>query len=220
MQKMNAIIFGAPGSGKGTYSARLQDRLGVDVISMGDIFRTMMQENSILGRIIKRYVEAGLLVPDPIVIEVLADRIAKMPNGKGFILDGFPRTLAQAEVLEKIAKINVVIKLDVPDWIIIERLSSRRICKNCGAAYNLRFLKPKAENVCDRCGGPLYQRSDDNPAVIKMRLELYECETSPILRFYETTKVPIIKHTTDALEAPPEKVVDYIVGELKKLKLV
>lgn len=220
MQNMNAIIFGAPGSGKGTYSARLRDRLGVDVISMGDIFRDMMQENSILGRIIKRYVEAGLLVPDPIVIEVLADRISKMPKGNGFILDGFPRTLAQAEVLEKIAKIDVVIELAVPDWIIIERLSSRRVCKKCGAAYNLRFMKPKVEGVCDRCGGQLYQRSDDNPAVIKMRLELYECETSPILRFYQTSNVPVIKHTTDALEEPPEKVVDYIVSELKKLKLV
>ncbi|MCW4018730.1 MAG: nucleoside monophosphate kinase [Candidatus Bathyarchaeota archaeon] len=216
---MRALIFGAPGSGKGTYSARLQDRLGVDVISMGDIFRNMMQENSILGRIIKRYVEAGLLVPDPIVIEVLADRLANMPKEKSFVLDGFPRTIAQAEVLEKITPIDVVIELAVPDWIIIERLSSRRICKNCGAAYNLRFMKPEVEGVCDRCGGTLYQRSDDNPAVIKMRLELYASETSPLLRFYETTKVPLIKHTTDQLEMPPEKVVDYIEQELKKLNL-
>lgn len=217
---MNAIIFGAPGSGKGTYSTRLQDKLDIDVISMGDIFRAMMAENDILGRIIKRYVEAGLLVPDPIVIEVLADRIAHMHRKKGFILDGFPRTLAQAEVLEKITRINVVIELDVPAWIIIERLSSRRICKNCGAAYNLRFMKPQKEGVCDRCGGALYQRSDDKSDVIKMRLELYESETSPILCFYKTKNVPIIKHTADALEMPPGKVVDYIVEELKKQNFV
>jgi adenylate kinase len=218
--KMNTIIFGAPGSGKGTYSTRLHDKLDIDVISMGDIFRTMLKENTILGRIIKRYVEAGLLVPDPIVVEVLAEIIGQIPNGKGFILDGFPRTLAQAEALEKITKIDVIIQLNVPDWIIIERLSSRRICKNCGAAYNLRFMKPKVKGVCDRCGGPLYQRTDDNPAIIKMRLEVYENETSPILCYYRTKNVPIIKHTTGELEMPPEKVVDHIVKELKTLKLI
>ena len=215
---MKAIIFGAPGSGKGTYSTRLQDRLDIDVISMGDIFRTMMKENNILGRIIKRYVDAGLLVPDPIVVEVLSDIIAHLPK-KGFILDGFPRTLAQAEVLGEITKIDVVIELDVPDWIIIERLSARRICKSCGAAYNLRFLKPKVEGICDRCGGDLYQRSDDNPEVIKMRLDVYKCETSSLLRYYEAKKVPFIKTTTDKLDMPPDKVVDHIVAELKKLKL-
>ncbi|MCW4009960.1 MAG: nucleoside monophosphate kinase [Candidatus Bathyarchaeota archaeon] len=217
---MNAVIFGAPGSGKGTYSTRLQDKLGVDVISMGDIFRTMLKENTILGRIIKRYVEAGLLVPDPIVVEVLADIIAHNPKGKGFILDGFPRTLAQAEALENIAKIDVIIELAVPDWIIIERLSSRRICKSCGAAYNLRFMKPQVEGICDRCGGSLFQRSDDNPTVIKMRLEVYQNETSPLICFYDTKSVPIIKHTTDALAMPPEKVVDHIVKELTRLTLI
>jgi adenylate kinase len=120
---MNAIIFGAPGSGKGTYSARLRDILCVEVISMGDIFRLMLKEDSIIGRIIKGYVEAGLLVPDIIVVEVLKESISHANKGKGFILDGYPRTLAQAEALEKIAKIDVIIRLKVPDWIIIERLS-------------------------------------------------------------------------------------------------
>jgi adenylate kinase len=216
---MNAIIFGAPGSGKGTYSAMLKEKLGLDVISMGDIFRAMMTENGILGRIIKDYVNAGLLVPDIIVVEVLEEFINHAPKDKGFILDGYPRTLAQAEALEKIAKIDVVIRLVVPDWIIIERLSSRRICKDCGQVYNLRFLKPKKEGICDKCGGALYQRSDDNPEVIKMRLDLYENETSPLLRFYKGKNVSIIKHTVDELVMPPEKVVNHIVSELKKLKL-
>ena len=217
---MNAIIFGAPGSGKGTYSALLKERLCVEVISMGDIFRAMLMEHSILGRIIKDYVNAGLLVPDIIVVEVLKERIPHGSKVKGFILDGYPRTLAQAETLEAISKINVIIRLVVPNWIIIERLSSRRICSNCGQIYNLRFLKPKKEGLCDKCGGTLYQRSDDNPEVIKMRLELYDSETTPLLRFYQGKKAPIIMHTIEEVNTPPEKVVDYIVKELKNIKLV
>jgi adenylate kinase len=216
---VKAIIFGAPGSGKGTYSARLKDILGVEVISMGDIFRGMMTENSILGRIIKSYVNAGLLVPDIIVVEVLKEFIDHAPKDKGFILDGYPRTLAQAEALDKVSKIDVIIRLVVPDWIIIQRLSSRRICRDCGTVYNLQFLKPKKENICDNCGGQLYQRSDDNPEVIQMRLDLYEQETRPLLSFYKARKVPIIKHRTESLEMPPEKVVNQIVGELKKFHL-
>ncbi len=216
---MNAIIFGAPGSGKGTYSAMLKERLGVEVISMGDIFRAMLMEDSILGRIIKSYVNAGLLVPDIIVVEVLKENIARGAKGKGFILDGYPRTLAQAEALEGISKIDVIIRLVVPNWIIIERLSSRRICSNCGQVYNLRFLKPKKEGICSKCGGKLYQRSDDNPAVIKMRLELYDGETRPLLRFYKGKEVPRITHTIKELDTPPGEVVDYIAEELKKIKL-
>jgi adenylate kinase len=216
---LNAIIFGAPGSGKGTYSAMLKEILGVEVVSMGDIFRVMLMEKGILGRIIKDYVEAGLLVPDIIVIEVLKEAIAHGPTGKGFILDGYPRTLAQAEALERVAKIDVVIQLVVPDWIIIERLSSRRICRDCGQVYNLRFLKPKVEGVCDKCRGALYQRSDDNPEVIKMRLDVYERETNPLLNYYKAKEVPLIVHKADALDMPPEKVVRQIIKELKNLKL-
>jgi adenylate kinase len=215
---MKAVIFGAPGSGKGTYSTRLQDQLGVTVISMGDIFRSMLKEDNILSRVLKRYMSAGLLVPDPIVLEVLADTINRVQD-KGFILDGFPRTLPQAEALDKITKLDVVIQLDVPDWIIIERLSSRRICKNCGNAYNLQFLKPKVEGVCDKCGGPLYLRADDNPETVKKRLEVYQKETSPLLQFYTSQNVPIIRQVTDSLDMPPEIAVKHIIAELQKLKL-
>jgi adenylate kinase len=216
---VKAIIFGAPGSGKGTYSSRLQAALGVDVISMGDIFRTMMKDNNILGRIIKSYVEAGLLVPDIIVNEVVREIIGSIPEKRGLILDGYPRTLAQAEMLDKITKIDVILQLVVPDWIIIERLSSRRICKNCGTVYNLRFLKPKVDSICDKCGGVLYQRPDDNPEVIQMRFDLYEKETSPLLRYYKEKKVPLIISKAKSLDNPPEKVVNCFVSELKKLKL-
>jgi adenylate kinase len=217
---LNAIIFGAPGSGKGTYASRLQAKLGnVDVIATGDIFREIMKEDSELGKKVKGYVEKGLLVPDEIVSEVLKQRLAKIPKGKGFILDGFPRTVEQAKALEKIPKIDVVILLLVPDWIIIERLSSRRICRNCGMVYNTRFLKPKVEGVCDKCGGPLYQRQDDTPEVIKKRLDVYQQQTRPILNFLKEKTMPFVVAHCDALDTPPENIVESILKDLKKLQL-
>ena len=216
---MKAIIFGAPGSGKGTYASRLQTKLGIDVIAMGDIFRELLKEDSELGRKVKVYVEKGLLVPDEIVVEVLKQRLNKIPKGKGFILDGYPRTLEQAKTLDAITKIDAILLLDVPDWIIIERLSSRRICRNCGTVYNVRFLKPKVEGICDKCGGPLYQRSDDNPEVIKKRLQVYQEQTSPLLEYFKEKKVPFVASSTPTLDTPPELIVDKIIAELKKLKL-
>ena len=217
--KLKAIIFGAPGSGKGTYASRLQTKLGVEVISTGDIFRELMKENSELGRKVRGYVEKGLLVPDEVVVEVLKQRLSKIPKGKGFILDGFPRTLEQAKILDSISKIDVILLLDVPDWIIIERLSSRRICRNCGTVYNIRFLKPKVEDVCDKCTGPLYQRSDDNPEVIKKRLQVYQDQTKPLLEYFKQKKLPFLVSSATSLDQPPEPIVDKIVAELKKLKL-
>lgn len=216
---MKAIIFGAPGAGKGTYSTRLKAQLGVEVIAMGDIFRAQVKENSELGKKVKSYVEKGALVPDEIVVEVLKQHLDKVPKGKSVILDGFPRTLEQAKTLESIFKLDVILLLDVPDWIIIERLSSRRICKSCGAVYNIRFLKPKVEGVCDKCGGQLYQRPDDNPEVIKNRLQIYQDQTSPLLVYYKEKKVPIITSKTTAVDTPPEPLVEQMLTELKKLKL-
>jgi adenylate kinase len=216
---MKAVIFGAPGSGKGTYASRLQSRRGVEVIAMGDIFREMMKEDSELGKKVKGYVEKGSLVPDDIVNEVLKQRLAKVPAGKGFLLDGYPRTVEQAKMLEDIAKLDVIILLMVPDWIIIERLSTRRICRNCGTVYNIRFLKPKVEGVCDKCGGQLYQRSDDTPEVIKKRLQLYEEQTQPILQIFRERMMPFVIAHCDKLDMPPETVVEAIVRDLQKLGL-
>jgi len=216
---VNAIIFGAPGSGKGTYASRLQAKLGVDVIAMGDIFRETMKEENEFGKKVKGYVEKGLLVPDDIVVNVLKQRLAKPRRGRGFILDGYPRTLEQAEVLKKITKIDVIILLMVPDWIIIERLSTRRICKNCGTVYNTRFLKPKVDMICDKCGGPLYQRPDDNPEVIKKRIEVYNEQTRPILQFFREKTVSFVVASADALETPPETVVEKIIEDLKRQNL-
>ncbi len=214
---MNAIIFGAPGAGKGTYSSRLQAQLGLEVIAMGDIFRESLKKDTELGRKVKSYVEKGLLVPNDIAIDVLKQRL---PKGKGFLLDGYPRTVDQAKTLEKIAKIDVVILLVVPDWIIIERLSTRRICRNCGAVYNIRFLKPKTEGVCDKCGGPLYQRADDTEEVIKKRIQIYEEQTQPILKLFKKKKIPFVEARCETLDAPPDDIVKEIIRDLKKLKLV
>jgi adenylate kinase len=217
---VKAIIFGPPGSGKGTYASRLQSKRGVEVIAMGDIFRENLKEGTILGRKVKSYVEKGLLVPDEIVINVLKQRIAQVPKEKGFILDGYPRTIEQAKTLEEIVNIDVILLQMVPDWIIIERLSSRRICKNCGSVYNIRFLKPKVHGICDKCGGSLYQRSDDKPEVIKRRLHVYQEQTSPLLQYYKERKLPFIVSSITTLDAPPETIVETIIEELKKLNLV
>ncbi len=216
---MKAIIFGPPGSGKGTYASRLQTKLGVDVIAMGDIFREIMKEDTGLGRNVKDFVEKGLLVPDDVVIDVLKERLAKIPKGKGFILDGFPRTLDQASALDKATEIDVVILLTVPDWIIIERLSSRRICKKCGEVYNVRYLRPKAEGMCDKCGGQLYQRSDDTAEVIGNRIKVYEEQTQPILKHYKARKVNQINFKCESLDLPPEVAVENIVMQLVELEL-
>ena len=216
---MNVIIFGPPGSGKGTYASRLQSRLGVHVIAMGDIFREILKQDTSLGRKVKGYVEKGLLVPDDIVIDVLKQHLSQVPKQAGFILDGYPRTIEQAKALQKIDDIDVVLLQMVPDWIIVERLSSRRICRNCGAVYNIRFLKPKVDGICDKCGGPLYQRSDDKPAVIKRRIQVYQEQTSPILQYYKEKNVPFVVSSIKALETPPEAIVEEIIKELKKLNL-
>jgi len=217
---MKAIIFGPPGSGKGTYASRLRDKLGVDVIAMGDIFREIMKGSTSLGQKVKGFVEKGLLVPDDVVIEVLKQRLAKASTKKGFILDGFPRTIEQANALDNIAKIGVVILLTVPDWIIVERLSTRRICKSCGEVYNVRYLKPKVEGICDKCGGQLYQRSDDTAEVIKERIQVYERQTEPILEHYSQKKTPLVEFKCERMDTPPEVAVEEILKGLKRLKLV
>lgn len=217
---MKFIIFGPPGSGKGTYASRLQMKLGVDVIAMGDIFREIIKSDTILGRKVKGFVEKGQLVPDNVVIEVLERRLSEVSSKKGFILDGFPRTIDQAKALDSLVKIDAVIQLIVPDWIIVERLSSRRLCRNCGEVYNVRFLKPRSEGVCDKCGGQLFQRSDDTPQVIRDRIAVYERQTEPILRYYGEKKMPIVQFKCESLDLPPEVAVSSILKQLEKKRLV
>jgi len=217
---MRFIIFGPPGSGKGTYASRLQTKLGVEVIATGDLLREIMKEDTPLGRKVKGFVEKGLLGPSEVVTEVLKQRLARSTGKKGFILDGYPRTIDQAKALEKLAQIDAVILLTVPEKIIVERLSSRRICKNCGEVYNIRFLKPRVDGVCDKCGGKLYQRSDDKPEVIKDRIAVYEKQTEPVLKYYREKNVPFIEFKCDSLNMPPELAIENILKQLEHLKLV
>jgi adenylate kinase len=219
MEMVNLIIFGPPGSGKGTYASRLQLQLNADVIATGDLFREIIKKSTSFGIKVRSYIQKGLLVPDEIVIEVLKKRLARVPSGKGFILDGYPRTMEQAKALENIAKIDAIIQLIVPDWIIIERLSTRRICKKCGEVYNLRYLKPKIDMICDKCGGPLYQRPDDTPEVIKKRIKIYERQTQPLLKYYREKGTPFIEFKCEKIDVPPEMAVEEILKSLKKLKL-
>ncbi len=191
---IKAIVFlGPPGAGKGTHAKEVSQILNIPHISTGDIFREHVKNQTDLGIKVKSYLDAGKLVPDELVWEVVKDRIDKEDCKNGFILDGFPRTILQAEMLEKYLKEKnadiKVIYLDASDELVINRLSARRVCKNCGAIYNLISMPPKKDGVCDICGGELYQRSDDKPEVIKQRLETYYKETQPLIDYYKNKDI-------------------------------
>lgn len=194
-------------------------KLCIAPVSTGDIFREEIKRDTKLGRRVAGYLNRGELVPDSVVIEVLKKRMSRPDAEGGFILDGFPRTVAQAEALQKIAEIDTVIRLIVPEWIIIERLSNRRVCKKCGAIYNVKYLKPKKPGVCDECGGPLYQREDDKPEVIKERLRIYEKQTQPLIAYYQG-KVPFINAENNKIDTSPETIVNEILEKLQKLNLM
>lgn len=217
---MRMVIFGPPGSGKGTYSSRLAPRLGIPHVSTGDILRSEMENGTELGKNISSYVSNGKLVPDDVVNKVIEKRLSQDDCKKGFILDGYPRTLQQAVFLDSLTKIDLVINLNVPDEVLVRRLSSRLICRNCGAVYNKLTLKPKAESVCDKCGGELYQREDDKPEVVRERIRLYKNEVAPLLDNYRKTGVVIMDFFHEAGEsgggASPDDVVDKIVKALKE----
>lgn len=216
---MRFIIFGPPGAGKGTYASRLGRELKIAEVSTGDIFRDEVKRNTDLGRKVAEFLSKGELVPDEIVTDVLAKRIHMPDTEHGFILDGYPRTIEQAKALDKIAKIDAVILLIVPEWIIIERLSNRRVCKKCGAIYNLKYLKPKKLGICDNCSGELFQREDDKPQVIRERLKVYEAQTQPLIAYYKD-KLPILNIECNSADIPPEVIVEKILQELRKSNLI
>jgi len=186
---MHLIIFGPPGSGKGTVSEEVARVYGIPHISTGDLLREHVSKKTALGMRAKEYMDRGELVPDELVNEVLRDALARGECKRGFILDGYPRTVAQAEELEKILTelglhIDCVLNLRVSDEEIIRRLSTRRVCKVCGAVYNLVTNPPKVEGVCDKCGGTLIFRDDDKPEVVKIRLQTYVKMSAPVLEYY------------------------------------
>ncbi|WP_442597515.1 adenylate kinase [Neobacillus sp. D3-1R] len=188
---MNLVLMGLPGAGKGTQADKIVDQYGIPHISTGDMFRAAMKEETELGLKAKSYMDKGELVPDEVTIGIVRERLSKPDCEKGFLLDGFPRTVPQAEALEDILtelnkKIDFVINIDVNHELLMARLTGRRICKNCGATYHLVFNPPAKDGVCDRCGGELYQRADDNEDTVKNRLEVNMQQTAPLLNFYET----------------------------------
>ncbi len=178
---MKIILLGAPGSGKGTLAKKISRDFDIPQISTGDLFRAIVKEDSPLAHKVKDIMASGGLVPDEVTVELVKDRLSKSDCKKGFILDGFPRTVAQAEALETISKIDTVILVELANEIIIERLSSRRTCPNCSEIYS---TEDNPEEVCKKCNTPLIQRDDDKPETIKHRLEVYETNTSPLINFY------------------------------------
>ena len=190
---MQLIMMGPPGAGKGTQAAKLVKKFSIPQISTGDMFRAAVKEGTELGKAAKACMDAGKLVPDEITIGIVRERLAKDDCKNGFILDGFPRTVEQADALEKILdelgkKISCVLNINVPSEYLIERAVGRRICKKCGATYHVKFNPPKAES-CDNCGGELYQRADDNETTMKNRLDAYEASTRPLIDYYKKAGV-------------------------------
>lgn len=187
---MQLILMGAPGAGKGTQAAELVKKYGIPQISTGDMFRAAVKEGTELGKKAEACMKSGALVPDEVTIGIVKERLSKEDCAKGFILDGFPRTVEQADALEKILSelgksLTAVLNIHVPAEDLIERAVGRRICKGCGATYHVKFNAPKVENKCDNCGGELYQRADDNEATMKNRLSVYENSTRPLIEYYK-----------------------------------
>ncbi|MFS0638104.1 adenylate kinase [Mesobacillus foraminis] len=187
---MNLVLMGLPGAGKGTQAEKIVAKYNIPHISTGDMFRAAMKEGTELGLKAKSFMDQGALVPDEVTIGIVRERLSKPDCEKGFLLDGFPRTVAQADALEHMLadlnkKIDFVINIDVDQSILMDRLTGRRICKNCGSTYHLVFNPPAKEGVCDRCGGELYQRADDNANTVQNRLDVNIKQTKPLLNFYE-----------------------------------
>ena len=204
---MKLIMLGAPGAGKGTQAAVLSEKLGIPAISTGNILRSAVKNGTPVGLQAKSYMDAGKLVPDDVIIGIVVERLAEADCANGYILDGVPRTIAQAEALEKAGIVfDHVISLEISDAEVEARMTGRRTCHACGATYHIVNMPPKTEGVCDKCGGPLEQRRDDQPETVRHRLEVYHAETEPLKDFYRARGVvytvdnrPTIEATTQAV---------------------
>ncbi len=193
---MKIIMLGAPGAGKGTQAKMIAEKYTIPHISTGDIFRANIKNGTELGMEAKKYMDQGLLVPDELTVKILLDRVANDDCKNGYVLDGFPRTIPQAEVLDNALnelgdKIDFAVNVDVPDENIIRRMGGRRACLSCGATYHIEHVPPKTEGICDTCGQELVLRDDDKPETVKNRLDVYHAQTQPLIDFY--TKKGVLK---------------------------
>jgi adenylate kinase len=206
----NFVFLGPQGSGKGTVIGKIKDKYAVPHISTGDMFREALKEGTEFGKKAQEYMNRGELVPDDVTCGMVNERIARDDCVDGYMLDGFPRNLKQAEALSEITTIHTAVLLDVPEEVSLERLSGRRQCRECGTIFHLMFVPPQVDGVCDKCGGELYQRDDDKPEAIKERLAIYRAETMPIVGYYEEKGV-LVK--VDGAGSPD----DVVTQILKKL---
>lgn len=191
---MKIIMLGAPGAGKGTQAKKIAERYGIPHISTGDIFRANIKNGTELGQKAKTYMDQGLLVPDELVVDLVVDRVRQDDAKNGYVLDGFPRTIPQAEALDKALeavgeKIDYAINVEVPDENIINRMSGRRACLSCGGTYHVVYIPTKVEGICDTCGGNLVLRDDDKPETVKKRLMVYHEQTQPLIDYYTTKNI-------------------------------
>ena len=204
---MNLILLGAPGAGKGTQAEIICAKLNIPSISTGNILRAAVKEGTEMGLKAKSFMDAGALVPDEVIIGILKERLAQADCANGFILDGVPRTIAQAEAMEQAGiSFDAVVAIEIPDEKIVARMGGRRVCESCGASYHIVNIPPKTEGVCDVCGGKLVQRKDDNPETVRDRLAVYHKETEPLKGFYEARGIlktvedqPTVAGTTQAI---------------------
>ncbi len=191
---MKIIMLGAPGAGKGTQAKMIADKFGIPHISTGDIFRANIKNGTELGKKAKEFMDKGQLVPDELTVEILLDRVAQDDCKNGYVLDGFPRTIPQADVLDKELtklgdKVDFAINVDVPDENIVRRMSGRRACLKCGATYHIEHIPPKQEGICDTCGSELVQRDDDKPETVLNRLKVYHDQTQPLIEYYDSKNI-------------------------------
>lgn len=206
---MKLIMLGAPGAGKGTQAAILSERLGIPTISTGNILRAAVKNGTPVGLQAKSYMDAGKLVPDEVIIGIIAERLGEDDCRNGFILDGVPRTIAQAEALEQAGvKFDCVLDIEVSDQEIMRRMTGRRACTACGATYHVEAAPPKTEGVCDACGGALVQRDDDKPETVQSRLDVYHSQTEPLRDFYAQRGVLKTVENRPTIEATAQAVAD------------
>ncbi len=206
---MNLIFLGPPGAGKGTMAFRGKEHYAIPHISTGDLFRAAIKNQTELGRKVKSILDAGDLVPDELTTSIVEERLSQGDTAGGYILDGFPRTLPQAESLKKFASIDKVVNFTVTEDEVVRRLSGRRVCRSCGESYHVEFIPPKTEGVCDKCGGELYTRDDDQISAIKNRLSVYAASTEPLINFYRNEGILV---DVDSSQHP-----DMVFEDLKEI---